>query len=202
MSTSTRRERLRQRREVTHAQILAAAREELAEVPYRELSVEAIMRRTGHTRTVFYRHFEDLPELILELGREIVGTTGPIAAAWAESAPAPSTEDRIRPLVEFRAEHGRLLGAIREAAHDDERIEKAYSQYIESFRMLAEQAINQVRETGDALEPVDPPELARALILMTDAYLHDVFGSGTPAVEPERAVKVLANVWRRAIRGG
>ena len=52
-------------------QILDAAQAFLRERSFRELNVDALMSRTGHTRTVFYRHFDDIPALMLALIQEI-----------------------------------------------------------------------------------------------------------------------------------
>src|SRR5579871_6625135 len=47
--------------------ILAAARELLLDRPFTALTVGDVMTRAGLTRTVFYRHFDGLPQLAPEL---------------------------------------------------------------------------------------------------------------------------------------
>ena len=47
--------------------ILAATRELLLDRPFAALTVGDVMARAGLTRTVFYRHFESLPQLAPEL---------------------------------------------------------------------------------------------------------------------------------------
>jgi len=47
--------------------ILAATRELLLDRPFAALTVGDVMARAGLTRTVFYRHFEGLPQLAPEL---------------------------------------------------------------------------------------------------------------------------------------
>src|SRR3954468_4220591 len=59
------RTRRRQTREESRRQILAAADAILRERSYRDLTIDAVMERTGFSRTVFYRHFADLPDLVL-----------------------------------------------------------------------------------------------------------------------------------------
>src|SRR5689334_10202059 len=73
MTVATQRTKRRQNREETRNQILAAGEEFLRERSYRELSVDAIMTRTGHSRTVFYRHFDDVPSLVLALIQRVGG---------------------------------------------------------------------------------------------------------------------------------
>ena len=67
MRSVEQRTRQRENRENTRREILAAADRFLRERPYRELSVEVVMAQTGLTRTAFYRHFDDLPALVLRL---------------------------------------------------------------------------------------------------------------------------------------
>ena len=71
MSSPAQRARQREQRERTRRQILAAADQFLRERPYRELSVEVVMAQTGLTRTAFYRHFDDVTDLVLQLLEEI-----------------------------------------------------------------------------------------------------------------------------------
>src|ERR1700761_3244173 len=75
MSQAVQRPRRREQREQTRQEILAAADRLLRERPYRELTVDLVMAQTGATRTAFYRHFDDVPDLVLRLlgsvGREL-----------------------------------------------------------------------------------------------------------------------------------
>ena len=75
MSYSIQRSRQREQRENTRQAIMEAAATLLRERPYRELSVDLVMGQTGLTRTAFYRHFDDIPSLVLRLladvGREL-----------------------------------------------------------------------------------------------------------------------------------
>src|SRR5437764_54477 len=83
MSVSVQRTRRRQQREETRRQILDAAQAFLREHSYRELSVDALMSLTGHTRTVFYRHFDDVPALVLALITEVGAELIELAEQWA-----------------------------------------------------------------------------------------------------------------------
>jgi hypothetical protein len=65
VSISVQRTRRREQRENTRREILAAAQAFLRDHPYRELSIDVLMADTGLTRTSFYRHFDDITELVL-----------------------------------------------------------------------------------------------------------------------------------------
>src|SRR5947209_20523822 len=73
MATARQRSQHRLRRADTRAQILAAARSALRERPYRELTIEDLMASAGLSRTIFYRHFDDLGDLVVRLLEEAGG---------------------------------------------------------------------------------------------------------------------------------
>ena len=66
-ATASRRENTRARRELARERILAAAEQLMNDRPFRELTVDHVMAEAGLSRTVFYRHFDGLPEVVLAL---------------------------------------------------------------------------------------------------------------------------------------
>jgi AcrR family transcriptional regulator len=200
VSTSVQRSRRREQRENTRRDILAAADRFLRERPYRELSVDVVMADTGLTRTAFYRHFDDLTELVLRLledvGRELVE----VAARWQEISgrnyPEPARH-ALREIVDFFERHGPLVRAITDAAATDERIERGYRGAIEAFITMVAAGLDTLVARGQ-LEPMDTRAISRALNLMNEAYLLDQFGS-EPFGDPEVAFETLERVWLGAI---
>ena len=69
-ASARRRTNARVRREEARERILAAAEILLLERPYREITVEQVMAGAGLSRTVFYRHFDGLPDVLLTLLRD------------------------------------------------------------------------------------------------------------------------------------
>src|SRR3954452_7535619 len=106
-----RRTAARTRREAARERIVAAAERLLRDRPYRELSVEEVMAEAGLSRTIFYRHFDGLPELVLSL-------FDPVTQALmteVQGAPAPgATRGILQAAVDAYAEHGGLLRAVDE----------------------------------------------------------------------------------------
>jgi AcrR family transcriptional regulator len=200
VSTSIQRTRRREQRENTRREILAAADRFLRERPYRELSVDIVMAETGLTRTAFYRHFDDLTELVLRLledvGRELVD----VAARWRQVSgrnyPEPARA-ALREIVGFFERHGPLVRAIADAAATDERIERGYRGAIEAFIAMVAAGLDALVARGQ-LESLDSHAISRALNLMNEAYLLDQFGS-EPFGDPEVAFKTLEKVWLGAI---
>lgn len=190
----------RQHREETRRQILDAAQAFLRERSFRELSVDALMARTGHTRTVFYRHFDDVPSLVLALIADVGAELVELSRRWAETERVGPEEARARlaAFVGFYARNGPLVRAVAEAAHHDDEVEKAYAGLIEGFIQVTTSAI-EARVASGELKPIDVPEVARALVWMLNGYLDDRLGSQEPAVEPERALETVWTVWTRTL---
>jgi AcrR family transcriptional regulator len=200
MSVATQRTRRRQQREETRQQILDAGQEFLREHSFRELSVDALMSRTGHTRTVFYRHFDDVPSLVLALIQEVGGELVGMAQDWAqiERVGADEARRRLAAFVDFHVRNGPLVHAVAEAAHHDEVVEEAYGAVVEGFIDITAQAV-QARVDSGELAPLDAPEVARALIRMLNGYLDDTFGRGVGDVDGERALEVVWTIWTRTL---
>jgi TetR/AcrR family transcriptional regulator, ethionamide resistance regulator len=190
--------RQREQRESTRNDILGAAEDLLRERPYREISVDAIMAEIGLTRTSFYRHFDDLTDVVLRLfdqvGHEVIG----VAKQWAGSAGAGYPEpgiDALASLVAFYVRHGPLMRAFVEAAVADERIERAIINLSESMIELASQTMERLAAAG-VIDVPDPRELGRAMSLMNQAYLLSQFGR-EPQEDPAVALATLRTIWLR-----
>lgn len=198
MTPQAQRTRRREQRESTRRQILAAADRFLRERPYRELSVDVVMAETGLTRTAFYRHFDDVTDLVLRLFADVNEELFEVAERWAATVgagyPTPGQEG-LAGTVDFYVRHGPLMRAIAEAAVTDERIELAYHGSTDAFIELTSDALARMVEAG-LLDVPDPRALGRAMTLMNQAYLLAEFGR-EPQGDPQVALSTLQNVWLR-----
>src|SRR3954464_6322639 len=61
---------VRQTRQESRDRIVAAATELIRDTAYGALTVDDVMREAGAGRTIFYRHFDDLADLLIRAGRE------------------------------------------------------------------------------------------------------------------------------------
>ncbi len=200
MSTSVQRTRRREQREQTRGEILAAADRLLRERPYRELSVDVVMAETQLTRTAFYRHFDDITELVLKLLEDVGRELYALAEQWRDTSgvnyPEPARQ-AIRGIIDFFTRNGPLVRAVADAAATDERIERGYRGSIEAFIELTAAGLDDLIGRGQ-LEPFDTRSVSRALSLMNEAYLLDQFGA-EPFGDPEVAFKTLETVWLGAL---
>jgi AcrR family transcriptional regulator len=182
----------RQTREETRRRIVEAATELFRTLPYAAVSVDEVMRRAGIGRTLFYRHFDDLPDLLMKAGREAIEelyTTHETLAHAAVTADPQVIRRGLEAAAAVYVRHGPLLRAIAEAATVDERIHEGQSAMRERFRELLEQTLTRLLPPGAP----EAAELARALNVMNESYLLDVFGR-EPRVPPDVAARTLSHV--------
>jgi AcrR family transcriptional regulator len=180
---------------------VAAATELIRRTPYGALTVDDVMREAGAGRTIFYRHFDDLADLLRRAGREAF--EGLFQAEQAlRSAQLDGQPDVVRaaiePAVAVYRRHGPLLRAIAEAAAiGDEEIAAGQQAMLERFDELVADVLRlSPRLAGRSEEEI--VETARALNLLNVNYLLDAFGR-EPRVSAEMAVRTLAGIWSALI---
>jgi AcrR family transcriptional regulator len=201
MPVTTRTARTRQSRRESRERIVAAATELVRRSSYAELSVDAVMREAGQGRTIFYRHFDDLADLLTRVSREAVEELLEAQRSLVAARPDDATGAVRRALeaaVEVYQRHGPLLRCVAEAAAVDPLIAAGYAALRSRFDELAEQSLRDVTGLGRT-PPGDLRETARALNLMNETYLTDAFGR-EPRVAPETAVQTLTEIWDAVIR--
>jgi TetR/AcrR family transcriptional regulator, ethionamide resistance regulator len=202
--------RRRRRPEEAERTILAAARAFLEERPFREMTVEGIMVRTGLSRPAFYAYFRDRYDLVTRLLEGVGGLIFALDWRWL-SGGAEGSDARevlagaLRAGFETFVEYGPVLRAISDAAGYDARVEKVY-RYGLIERLIVAVAGRIARDVEDGISPdeLDPEETARALVLMTERYLLDAFGRPErhpSGEEIEEIFVALEGIWIRTLYG-
>jgi AcrR family transcriptional regulator len=200
MSTSVVRARRRAQREHTRKVILSAADALLRERPYRELSVDLVMGQTGLTRTAFYRHFDDVPDLVLQLLEEVGRDLYPVAERWRAAALdgfAVAAHAALAGIVDFFTRNGTLVRAVADAAATDEQIERGYRAFLTLFTDLIRDGLDELVADG-RLEVPDTGALALALNLLGERFLLEQFGR-KPTGDPQVALATLELIWLRVV---
>ena len=151
------------------------------------------MAEAGLARTLFYRHFDGLPHLVLGLLDELIDETARDAATAPDLDDPAVLRGMLARAVESYARHGPLFLAIDEAARHDEEVERAYHATIERAIALTEALIEDGIGTG-RIRPVSPPDVARALTLLNGNYLLDTLGR-EPRTDPAVVLETLWTVW-------
>jgi TetR/AcrR family transcriptional regulator, ethionamide resistance regulator len=198
MSSARQRAQRRIQREEARQQIRDAAVQFLREHPFREMSVDVVMADTPLARSAFYRHFDDVTELIEQLQEEVGGELYALVKKWSTSPPeefADAAQRGLAELVHFFEQHGPLVRAVSDAATTDERVEASYNAAVETYDKLIAGGLDALIAAG-RLEPCDTQALARALNLASLTYLLDCFGR-EPTADPQTVVNTLKIIWLR-----
>lgn len=187
---------LRKPRRESRDRIVAAATALVRTIPYSRLTVEEVMREAGLGRTIYYRHFDDLADLMLRAAGEAIEALLSAQPAFADTRIGDGPDvvrAAIEPAVAVYERHGPLLRAIAEAAADDEQIAAAQNDVRRRFDALVEEALRSVPALHDK-PPADFSQTARALGLMNESYLLDAFGR-EPRICAQTAVHTLTEIW-------
>ncbi|HEU4701155.1 MAG TPA: TetR family transcriptional regulator [Conexibacter sp.] len=177
------------------ARILAAARTLLLQGPFAALTVDAVMSEAGLARTIFYRHYADLPQLAPDLLPDaddpLIGQIERVERERPEAVVATMVDA----LVGVYARHGPLLRAIDDAARQDARVAERLDTALVGPRALIARLLRAAPHP-----PPDPEESARLLMAAHRAYLLDVFGAGRARRGARSAARTaLGAVWDRLL---
>jgi TetR/AcrR family transcriptional regulator, ethionamide resistance regulator len=186
---------VRQNRQESRERIVRAAERLVRKRSYLELTVDEVMSEAGLGRTIFYRHFDDLGDLLMRSSREAIEELFEAQSSLVAARPG-DIRGALRAAAEVYQRHGPLLRCVSEAAAVDERIAEGYAAMRERFDAFAEQSLRELLSDGGH---ADLAETARALNLMNETYLTEAFGR-EPRVSGETAVRTLAEIWDAVIR--
>ena len=202
MATTEQRPRAKKRptaleaREANRRRIVDAAAGLVRDRSFAELTVGAVMERAGLERTIFYRHFDDLFELLRTTARAAIEELYEAQVALAEARldyGPESVRSAVALPVGVYARHGPVLRAVSEAASADEGRRRMQEPLRRRFDELIADALRAVGErTGRPY--ADTMETARAMNLLAEGYLLDSFGR-EPRVSVEVATQTLSEIW-------
>lgn len=194
--TATQATSRRELRERSRERIIEAATELVRERSYAELNVGEVMARAGIGRTIFYRHFDDLGDLLLRAGREAIEELFAAQLTLAQSNPergAEAVRAGIRLPVSVYRRHGPVLRAVAEAVAANQLVAAEQASVRARFDELVAARLELMVEPGTP-SPADFAETAHALNLMNETYLLEAFGR-EPRVSEEVAVRTLSEIW-------
>ena len=186
---------------MAEAEIVAAAEALLRERPFRELTVDEVMRRTDLSRPSFYVYFRDRHHLILRVVEHLGNELRTMSQRWytgSGDGPAQARE-AMEGIVDVFAEHGPVLRALADAAADDPDVEAAYAQLVQSFVDVTAVHIRAEIAAGRIL-PLDPHETATALVWMNERYLTLSLGLD-PGADRAVVAQTLNTIWSRTLYG-
>jgi TetR/AcrR family transcriptional regulator, ethionamide resistance regulator len=193
--------RRRRAPEIAEREILEAAEALLRQRPFREITVDEVMRRTDLSRPSFYVYFRDRHDVVLRVVERLGGELFAMSERWfrGEGEGPVLVRAAAEGFVAVFAEHGPVLRALADAATDDSRVEAAYGQIVQGLITATARHIEEEVAAGRVL-PLDPGETAKALVWMGERYLQLSLGR-PPLTPPERVTETLTTIWSRVLYG-
>ena len=188
--------------ERTRAAILDAAFDFIWQHPYRELTVNALMDRTGVSRPTFYQYFRDLQALMSSLLQTLTDEILAASRPWFEATsgdPVALLNQALTGLVDVGYRRGPFIRAVADAATTDERLESAWNRFLEAFDELVAARIEADQRLG-LIPPFDALAVA-SLTTRMDAYafIH-AFGQH-PRQDPEPLRQAVIRMWVSTLYG-
>jgi AcrR family transcriptional regulator len=193
--------RRRRTPEVAEREIIAAAEALLRERPFRELTVDEVMRRTDLSRPSFYVYFRDRHHLVLRVVEHLGAELFAMSDRWLRgSGDGPElARQALGGIVEVYAEHGPVMRALADAAADDPGVEAAYNEIVQGFVDATARHIDEEIAAGRIL-PLDAQETAKALVWMMERYLNLSFGHEA-RTSRDSVADALTTIWTRVLYG-
>ncbi len=188
--------------ERTRQSILRASVEFVSTRPFRDLTVAQLMSLAGTSRSAFYQYFEDLHDLMETLLARLEAEIFQVAAPWlkGEGAPIPLLEETMAGLVQLCYQQGAILRAVADAAPMDERLEKAWMDFLKDFDDAVTDRIEEHQALG-LIEPFDARPVAIALNRMDASLLIHHFGR-RPRSQQQPVREAILRIWASTLYTG
>jgi TetR/AcrR family transcriptional regulator, ethionamide resistance regulator len=193
--------RRRRTPEVAEREIISAAESFLRERPFRELTVDEVMRRTDLSRPSFYVYFRDRHHLVLRVVEHLGSELFTMSDRWLKGTGEGPELARaaLDGIVAVYVEHGPVMRALADAAVDDPGVEQAYTALVQTFIDATARHIEDELTAGRVLK-LHARETATALVWMMERYLTLSLGR-EPLTPAEDVAETLATIWNRVLYG-
>jgi len=193
--------RRRRTPEVAEREIISAAESFLRERPFRELTVDEVMRRTDLSRPSFYVYFRDRHHLVLRVVEHLGAELFTMSDRWLKGTGEGPELARaaLDGIVAVYVEHGPVMRALADAAVDDPGVERAYTALVQSFIDATARHIEEEVAAGRVLK-LSAHQTATALVWMMERYLTLSLGR-EPFTEARSVADTLATIWNRVLYG-
>jgi TetR/AcrR family transcriptional regulator, ethionamide resistance regulator len=176
--------------------LVEAATDLVRDRSFYELRVAEVTERAGIERTIFYRHFDDLSDLLLRAATEAIESLYDAQVeldSEREEGDLETVRAAIEPAVRVYRRHGPVLRAVTEAGASNPQIAVRGAELRRRFNELIAGSLARLPGLREN-PPADVAESARALNLLNEAYLRDAFGH-LPRVSVDTAIQTLTEIW-------
>ncbi|MEQ8746226.1 TetR/AcrR family transcriptional regulator [Pyruvatibacter sp.] len=197
-------QRIRRTPEMARDEIIDATEKALADVEFGALTVDAVMRHTGMTRSSFYHYFKSVDELALGFLDRLEQAIREPVDAWLNGRGSDDyqadTHTHLTAMFISMEPHRTAMLALVRASNNNAQVYDAWrARVIDDFITLTARFIRQQVMLGRS-QVADPDRTARALILMNNALSNDNLLREKPD-DPAAIGKTSADIWNAAIYG-
>ncbi len=159
------------------------------------------MQHAGMTRSAFYHYFSGLDDLALALLEQFEDKIRATVDPWITAERVDyrqATIDHLTDMFRVMFAHRRAVGAVAQAASGSPRVYHAWQRRVlDYFIDLTAHFIRRQIMLGRS-KVEDPERVARALILMNNAFFNDYLMRDVPD-EPLAAGRTVATIWNATI---
>jgi AcrR family transcriptional regulator len=187
--------------ERTRAEILNAAFTFLWSRPFRDMTVDNLMKQTSVSRASFYNYFEDPYELMESLLAILESDILQGANPWLvdDGDPVALLHASLAAEVDICYRCGPFLKAVTDAAGNDSRVEAGWYGLLARFDDAVSERIVADQELG-LIESFDPRPVATALNQIDASMYVRTFGQ-RPRGQPAPVLEAISRLWISSLYG-
>jgi TetR/AcrR family transcriptional regulator, ethionamide resistance regulator len=186
-------------RNATEEAIVDAARDALAEVPFRQLTMETIAQRAFVSRTALYFYFPNKRAVIDRLIQQTFTDTYEAASPYIEGRGDPRKElyVALTQVIEIVDRDGHVLMLAAGLSGEEDHLPPEWAPYVARFFDGCASRIARDQQAGIAPTDIPPRLAAQALVAMVERHvtLELISGGG----DAHQTIKLLAELWWRAV---
>jgi TetR/AcrR family transcriptional regulator, ethionamide resistance regulator len=184
--------------------ILETAERLLEDRSFHEISIDDLARGAGISRPTFYFYFPSKEAVLLTLVDRMVEEArtgqGDALERFSED-PAYWMRQSVTAIYETFRSHRAVVVAAADMRSTSEEGRELWARVMEQWIQETTAAIEMERARGAAPDGLPARDLAVALNLMNERVLLATLAEHEPALDEEKAIDVLVDVWLRAIYG-
>ena len=183
---------------------LTAARELLEQDGATALTMAAIAERSGVNRTVLYRHYRDVHDIVAQLIEDAADRQAEGAGAWFREPTAVGTREDVYPNAVAAAQtfkpSAKLMCAILDAAGHDATLRTLWrARFLQPRIDATAAAIKRDQAAGTVRTDLHPEHTAIALQTMGIELGLQILGREDGA--PEDQARIIAPIWEAVLFG-
>jgi AcrR family transcriptional regulator len=165
------------------------------------MTVQSLMATTSITRSAFYRHFKDVPDLVETLLMTLESEILEGASPWLtdDGDPVALLYESLAAEVRICYRRGPFLKAVSDAAGADAHLEAGWNGFLDRFDDAVSERIAADQQLG-LIEAFDPRPIATALNRVDASLYVRAFGQ-RPRSRPEPVLDSIARVWTSTLYG-